>query len=215
MRSPTLWPGLAAMIAATLLGTAIGTGYTDPPAVDRWWNELLAADRADWMLSLALALDHIGGGWVAVLVVPVLMVLSLLLAGRRPGAVYAAVALAVSAGAVQLFKHLYGRARPEDMLVASDFGSFPSGHVANAATIATVLFVLFPRAWVAIAGAVWTVAMAFSRTLLAVHWATDTVGGVLVGAGAALLLAAVLLPRVRTTDPADAVPAAHGEDGAP
>ncbi len=95
---------------------------------------------------------------------------------------------------VQLLKQLFGRARPDDMLVVSDYGSFPSGHTANAATIALVLWVLFPRVWVAIVGAAWVLAMALSRTFLSVHWATDTLGGALVGAGVVLVLAALAAP---------------------
>ena len=41
-------------------------------------------------------------------------------------------------------------------------------------------------------GAVYTVLMAISRTYLGAHWLSDTIGGLLVGAGVALLLWAVL-----------------------
>ena len=54
---------------------------------------------------------------------------------------------------VQLLKNLFGRARPEDILVVSDFGSFPSGHVANAATIAVAIGMIVPNVWVWVAGA--------------------------------------------------------------
>ena len=97
---------------------------------------------------------------------------------------------------MQLLKQLFGRARPEDMLVASDYGSFPSGHVANAATMAVALGVIFPAVWVWVAGAVWTVMMAISRTYLGVHWLTDTVGGFLVGAGMALVVWAPVAERL-------------------
>lgn len=184
------------LAAATLLGAAIVFGYTEPPGFDSWWNETISANRADWMLSVALLLDHIGGGWVAILLVPLLVIIALLIARRWQAAVFAAVAFLVSAGAVQLLKNLFARARPEDMIVTSDFGSFPSGHAANAATIAMVLWLVFPRVWTAILGAAWVIAMAISRTLLSVHWATDTLGGALVGAGVVLLLGAWLLPWV-------------------
>lgn len=193
------------LVAATLLGAAIVFGYTEPPGFDTWWNDTISASRSDWMLSFALLLDHIGGGWVAILLVPMLVIIALLIARRWQAAVFAAVAFLVSAGAVQLLKHLFGRARPEDMIVASDFGSFPSGHAANAATIAMVLWLVFPRVWTAILGIAWVVAMAVSRTLLSVHWATDTLGGALVGAGVVLVLGAWLLPwvtRSRGDDPA-------------
>lgn len=194
-----LWWGTGMLAAATLLGAAIVFGYTEPPGFDTWWNETVSASRADWMLSFALLLDHIGGGWVAILVVPLLVIIALLLARRWRAAVFAAVAFLASAGAVQLLKQLFGRARPEDMIVASDFGSFPSGHTANAATIAVVLWLVFPRVWTALVGIAWILAMAVSRTLLSVHWATDTLGGALVGAGVVLLLGALMLPWVHAT----------------
>lgn len=200
MRSRTaLWWGIGLLTAATLLGAAIVFGYTEPPGFDRWWDETIVRHRADWMLTFAIAMDHIGGGWVAVYLVPVLVIIALLLARRWRSAVFAAVSFIASALAVQILKNIFGRARPEDMIVTSDFGSFPSGHTANAATIALVAYLLFPRVWVALVGAAWIVAMALSRTFLSVHWATDTLGGALVGAGVVLLLAAWLLPWARTT----------------
>jgi undecaprenyl-diphosphatase len=82
------------------------------------------------------------------------------------------------------------------MIVTSDFGSFPSGHVANAATIAVALGVIVPRVWVWVLGAVYTVLMAISRTYLGAHWLSDTIGGLLVGAGVALVLWAVFAARL-------------------
>ncbi len=191
------------LVAATLLGAALVFGYSEPPGFDSWWNDTIGQHRADWMLTVALVLNDVGGGWVAILVVPLLMIVALLIARRWQAAVFAAVAFLASAGAVQLLKHLFGRARPEDMIVVSDFGSFPSGHAANAATIAMVLWLVFPRVWTAILGILWVIAMALSRTLLSVHWATDTLGGALVGAGVVLVLAAWLLPWVQSTSRRD------------
>ncbi|MDQ0728569.1 phosphatase PAP2 family protein [Microbacterium sp. W4I20] len=193
-RRKLLWWGVGCLALATALGAAIVFGFEEPPALDQWWNETVASVRGDWMYGFALALNWIGGGWVAILGVPLLAILALLLARRWRGALFAAICFALSAGAVQLLKQLFGRARPEDMLVLSDYGSFPSGHTANAATIALVVWVLFPKAWTAIVGAVWILAMALSRTFLSVHWASDTLGGALVGAGVVLVLAAWLLP---------------------
>jgi undecaprenyl-diphosphatase len=196
-RRTLLWWGVSLLVLATALGAVVVFVYPQSPGFDRWWNETIAAARADWMLDFALALNWIGGGWVAILGVPLLAILALVLARRWRSAVFAAVCFVASAGAVQLLKTLFGRARPDDMLVVSDYGSFPSGHTANAATIALVLWVLFPRVWIAIVGALWVLAMALSRTFLSVHWATDTLGGALVGAGVVLVLAAWLLPWVQ------------------
>lgn len=193
-----LWSSIATMLSAVLLGSAIMLHHGNPPAIDYWWWETVANHRKDWMLDLAFTLDHLGGGWVAIIVVPLLIVAALVLTHRWRGAIFATGALVASAGVVQLLKAIYGRARPDGMLVASDFGAFPSGHVANSTTIAIVLILLFPRARFAVACALAVIAMALSRTLLSVHWATDTLGGALVGASVTLLLASWLLPWAQT-----------------
>jgi undecaprenyl-diphosphatase len=144
------------------------------------------------MLTIAYALNIIGGGWVAILLVPLLILGMLVALKRWRAAVYTAVTFVVSVGLTQLIKEIFGRARPEDLLVPSDFGSFPSGHTAHAATIAVVLILVFRRWWILIVGIVWTLAMALSRTILSVHWLTDTIGGMLIGAGAALLVAGMM-----------------------
>ena len=102
-------------------------------------------------------------------------------------------------------KHLFGRARPEDIIVISDYGSFPSGHVANAATLATAAFILFPRLWVAIVGVAWVLLMALSRTCLHAHWLSDTIGGALIGVGVVLIVAGIFAPLLRRAR-ADAAP---------
>jgi membrane-associated phospholipid phosphatase len=201
-----LWWGVGLLALATAIGAVVVFVYPETPGFDHWWNELVAGIRGDWILQFALVMDWIGGGWVAILGVPLLAILALLLARRWRSAIFAAVCFAASAAAVQLLKQAFGRARPEDMLVVSDYGSFPSGHTANAATIALVIWVLFPRVWTAILGALWVLAMALSRTFLSVHWATDTLGGALVGAGVVLVLAAWLLPWVQQKKPEVAAP---------
>ena len=194
-----LWWGVGLLALATALGALVVFAYPQTPGFDRWWNDTISAARADWMVDFALVLNWIGGGWVAILGVPLLTIAALVVGRHWRGAVFAAVSFAASAGAVQLLKQLFGRARPDDMLVVSDYGSFPSGHTANAATIALVLWVLFPRVWIAIVGAAWVLAMALSRTFLSVHWASDTLGGALIGAGVVLVLAAWLLPWIERT----------------
>ncbi len=179
--------GLVLIVLAIGLGVQI-TLEADID-VDEWWNSFV--DVFSFLQPLSLALNFLGGGWFATFVVP-LGVAAILLAVRRPwGALFALCASAGSALVVQMLKAMFGRARPEEMIVVSDHGSYPSGHTANAATLAVIAVVIVPRVWVAIVGAAWVFAMAFSRTEVHAHWFTDTVGGTLAGLGGALVVAAL------------------------
>ncbi|GAA1521569.1 undecaprenyl-diphosphatase [Agromyces terreus] len=197
-RAPLLG-GIAAVVIAVLLGLLILVRNGNLPlGIDEEWSVELLETHAAWADAFALFMNALGGGIVGVIVVPVAIAIALLVLRRPWAALYFVVASAASALVVQLLKELVGRPRPELMMVPSDFGSFPSGHVANAATIAVALGVIFPRVWVWVAGAVYTVLMAISRTYLGVHWLTDTIGGALVGAGVAFLLwAAFAVPLER------------------
>ncbi|GAA1638081.1 phosphatase PAP2 family protein [Microbacterium flavum] len=162
--------------------------------IDDWWNGFVSVFAP--LDPIAFAMNFLGGGWFATFVVP-LGAAGILLALRRPwGAVFVVVASAASAAGVQVLKAIFGRARPEDMIVISDHGSFPSGHTANAATIAVIAVVLVPRVWVAVVGGAWVFAMAFSRTQVHAHWFSDTVGGALIGAGVALIVAGAFTVRI-------------------
>lgn len=187
------------MGVAVLLGVLIAVRES-PLGLDEVVMSDLLERRAPWFDVPALFLDWVGGHLVGVVIVPVAIVVWLL-ALRRPWAAgFSIVAAAVSAGLVQLLKALFDRARPEFMLVATDEGSFPSGHVANAATIAVILGLVFglerSRWWVWLAGLAYVVAMALARTYLGVHWVTDTIGGALLGAGVALVLWAPIADRL-------------------
>lgn len=189
--------GIVGVAIAVATAVVLATSPAVIVSLDDAWNLEMVEWRGTVLVGWALVMNVLGGGWVATILTPLLIAaLAWLVRGWR-GALFALIAFAVSAGIVQLVKKALGRARPQDLLIASDFGSFPSGHTANAATLAVVLWFLFPTLWVAIGGAVWTVAMGFSRTVLSVHWFSDTVGGALIGAGAAFLAAAVLWRWVR------------------
>ena len=191
-RHVPLVAGVAAVVAAALLGLIITARSGGLPfEFDEEWAEDVLSVRGPIGDIFAYFMNALGGGVVGVFVVPILMAVALVIVRRPWGALYFILASAASAGVVQLLKNLFGRARPEDMIVTSDFGSFPSGHVANAATIAVALGVIVPRVWVWVRGAVYTVLMAVSRTYLGAHWISDTIGGLLVGAGVALVLWAV------------------------
>ncbi len=107
---------------------------------------------------------------------------------RRAGAVLAA-ALCVDAIICNgLLKNLVARIRPFDvnssvrLLIAppKDF-SFPSGHTAAAFTSVTALYLADEKAlWKA--ALLLSILIAFSRLYLYVHYPTDILGGIVIGA---------------------------------
>ncbi|WP_345751565.1 phosphatase PAP2 family protein [Microbacterium rhizophilus] len=196
-RRTWLWWGIGLLAAGLALGAALLLPGADPTAFDLWWDGVLSATPDGPALQLSLFMDAVGGGRIATLWLPLFLV-AVLLAARRPWAAgYVVVASLASAGVVQILKHVLGRARPEDILVTVDVGSFPSGHVANAATLTLALWIVLPRAWVAALAACWIALMAFARTYLSAHWLTDTAGGALIGAGVALLVAVAFARGLR------------------
>lgn len=190
--------GSALVVLSSLLGWWIFARGDQPFPIDAAWNTLVAQLWHPALTGFSHVMDFVGGGWFGVLAVPIGAAIGLIMLRRPWAAAYFLAAEAVSAAGVQVLKHTFGRVRPEDILVVSDYGSYPSGHVANAATIAVAAVVIFPRIWVAVVGGAWVVLMAFSRTYLHAHWLSDTLGGALLGAGAALLVAAAFaLPMAR------------------
>lgn len=190
------WPVLSASVALALvliMAGIIALRPTEPFAFDLKWMSEIVEHRSPFWTVPALVMNTLGGGLIGVVIVPVGFVIVLALFRRPWAALYYAIAAALSAGCVQVLKVTVGRARPEDILVQSDPGSFPSGHTANAATTAIALgFIFLPRIWVWVAGGAYAVAMALSRTYLGAHWLSDTIGGLLLGAGIAVLVWAPL-----------------------
>lgn len=97
---------------------------------------------------------------------------------------------------VQTLKFLLRRARP-----AGEWGqvyrrfdpfSFPSGHSARGGAMAAMSLIVGPP-WFGATLLVWGVAVASSRVLLGVHYASDAAGGLLLGITMAAALALLVL----------------------
>lgn len=190
--------GITALAAVALLG-GITVLRGSPFGFDSEWMAEITEHRSELWLVPSLVMNFLGGGWFAIFVVPLGGALVLFLLGRRWAAGFFLLASALSAGLVQVLKALFGRARPEDILVHVDPGSFPSGHVANAATVAVALALIFQRTWLWVAAVAWIVLMALSRTYLGAHWVSDTIGGAVLGAAVAVLIWAALATRIHPT----------------
>ncbi|MHA3704064.1 phosphatase PAP2 family protein [Jatrophihabitans sp. YIM 134969] len=119
----------------------------------------------------------------------VLLFAAVLWRAHRP---VAAVSLVVT-GLVSLLvralvKDLVARPRPGGGFSTATGGSFPSGHTAGAAFLAVAAIALLTRAWVTVVAVGYTVVVGASRIVLNVHWVSDVVGGVLLGATFGLLV---------------------------
>lgn len=156
--------------------------------------------------------------------------------GARRLALWAAATMIGGALIDVVLKTAVGRARPTftDPVAVAPGASFPSGHAFTATLGAGVLVLwalpLLPRrvrpvAWAA--GALVAFAVGYSRVALGVHWASDVIGGWLLGVG---LLAATTAafetwrhkqgrPKVHPTTegvaPEESQTAVHPADPAP
>jgi undecaprenyl-diphosphatase len=194
------WPlvsAFAVLVVAVLIGAVVMLrGAGNPLGLDtEWMDEILEHRSPVWEVP-SLAMNYLGGGVIGVFIVPIAIIVALCLFRRFWAAAFFAAATILSAGLVQLLKGIFGRARPEQILVHADFGSFPSGHVANATTMAVVLAIILRRTWVWVAGVVYVILMLLSRTYLGAHWLSDTVGGLLLGAGVAVIVWAPIANRL-------------------
>lgn len=150
-------------------------------------ERLVAASPA--LLTTARLVTHLGDPLLVTLG-SALLAVALWATGHRRAALFVLVArvgaLVLSTG----LKQVVGRARPVfDTPVASEFGlSFPSGHALGgssfwlAVAVAVVAVARGRRAWLALAVAV-SLLIAVSRVLLGVHYASDVVAGLVLGAG--------------------------------
>ncbi|CAN5206878.1 hypothetical protein BH09ACT2_BH09ACT2_13930 [soil metagenome] len=195
-RWPLVSGGMAVLLVAAL-GAIIA--YRDknlPFSFDLAFLGELVEHRSPFWTVPALVMNNIGAGLIGVFIVPIAIALVFLLFRMKWAALYFRSETIVSAGLVQLLKNTFDRPRPQDILVTADPGSFPSGHTANAATMAVVLALVLRRVWIWAAGTVYTVIMLLSRTYLGAHWLSDTIGGLVLGSAVAVIVWAPLAHRL-------------------
>ncbi|MDQ0797890.1 phosphatase PAP2 family protein [Streptomyces sp. B1I3] len=128
------------------------------------------------------------------------VVVTLWCRGARPLAVWVAATSALATLLQQGLKAAVGRERPQwpDPVDSAHYAAFPSGHAMTAmVTCGLLLWLLrlYGTApllwWTALAVAVVSVVgVAVTRLYLGVHWLTDVLGGLLLGAAVAALSAA-------------------------
>ncbi|MCJ2185315.1 phosphatase PAP2 family protein [Novosphingobium beihaiensis] len=201
------WSGFAAVAWAVATGQSAAI---DKAGLLFWRNGPLLPPSTPHAVEIMRGITALGGAPLrslfAVLAVAVLLALRL-----RREAVLLAFTVTGAAIVNSAAKALAGRPRPEIVphLTAASGYSFPSGHSFNGAAIYIAMALTFaalsPRravrhTLIACAMAL-SVAIAWSRVWLGVHWPSDALAGWLGGAGWAFLASALLYRRRQSIVP--------------
>ena len=189
--------GLAAILLAVGGGGLISVLGNRPLAIDMAWFDFSNGTLSPVILDIARFLNDAGAQVIVGVLVPV--VTAILFGLRRRG--WAAVAVLLcgiaSAPLVNLIKSIMERPRPDNQLISVSLSAYPSGHVANLAAVVVVLSLILGWRWFSVLTVALIIAMALSRTYLNVHWLTDDIGGLLLGAGLALVVWGTLARRIQ------------------
>ncbi|RAR64247.1 MULTISPECIES: bifunctional DedA family/phosphatase PAP2 family protein [Halomonadaceae] len=158
-----------------------------PLVMDEQIRALMAAIGSPWLTRLAEGMAKTGDV-VGILALCLPWAAWLLARRHTTTLIHLAAGLAGMAMANTLLKHLIGRARPETPAYLADSASYPSAHTSTSVLLFGLAAAFFAREltsqrrhmsyWLAI---LVCLPMALSRLVLDVHWASDLVGGVLLG----------------------------------
>lgn len=185
---------LYAAAAIVMIWMALGRSTLQP--LDNWFHDSMVSIENGFLTFGAKVFNYLGSTWVTA---PLrVAVAGLLWVQRRWEWLTVWIAsIIVAEASVTVFKLLYDRPRPIDPLVTTTGASFPSGHaIAGAVTAVALVVVFLPagphrRIWELVAVG-FAFFMAMSRTYLRAHWLTDVVAGTLLGAAAAVGVAAIV-----------------------
>ena len=155
----------------------------------------LAKTAGSFFTPFCEFISFFGKGGIFLIILSI--VLMLFKNSRRAGAT---MLLAIGVGALftnVILKNVIARPRPYTTAEYNGFWqtagahtekelSFPSGHATVATASMTALFLTLNKKWSSLCF-LFTLFTAFARVYLVVHYATDVIAGILVGAGAAVI----------------------------
>jgi membrane-associated phospholipid phosphatase len=191
-------PLVLALFCWGLFVCVLVTAYWFGPArwADGWAVDGFLNLQRSWLTHIATAVAHLANPvpfaiWTALLA-------GIALRHRGPRHALAVLVLLVGSNVIaQTLKVVLEHPRPHDFLGHAQVGatSFPSGHATAAMAIAFAALLIAPpawRAWVALGGGVFALAVSESIMFLAWHFPSDVVGGFLVATACTLMTVAGL-----------------------
>lgn len=187
---------MLSLAACAAIGIGIRAAGNGPTAADDAWALFSGTLRSPALDSASLFLNDAGAQLILGVVLPVLIAVAFIAIRRGWSATAVLLGGVLSAPLVDALKSQLLRPRPEGGLIGVSRSAYPSGHVANLTTIVVIVALLLAIRWVWLVGSALVLAMAFSRTYLSVHWLTDDVGGILLGAGLGLVVWGALARRI-------------------
>ncbi|MET9493069.1 phosphatase PAP2 family protein [Nocardia sp. NPDC006630] len=187
---PAALGALLTLAALTLALTLAVITHPDPLGPDARWLQWFIDHRSGTLTSIAKVISALGDtttmGILAALICGVLT-------GRRQWEAAIFFGLTALGAGVLTFagKLLIGRDRPPvvDHLVTETNHSYPSGHTLGSVVIVGALVALILpllhglwRTLLVVVAGCFVLAVGLSRLYLGVHWPTDILGGLLIGA---------------------------------
>lgn len=157
----------------------------------RLTERIRIAEKPGVLRTLAAILAHSGDSWFWL--AGLLIVWWLGEAYWKQIAMIMIIAILVTAGVVFIIKFTVRRSRPEGewgkFYRSTDPHSFPSGHAVRAVMLAVVMLGLGPL-WLGVLMIVWAPLVGLARVAMGVHYLSDVLAGMLLGAmiGAGVLI---------------------------
>ena len=168
-----------------------------PLAIDVAWYDFCNRTRTPLILAVSHFLNNAGAQVIVGVVIPVVVAVLLVIRGRGWAAAAVLFCGISIAPLVNSVKSVLERPRPDHHLVSVTLSAYPSGHVASLSAVVVVIALILGWRWFGAVAVVLVAAMGASRTYLNVHWFTDVIGGLLLGAGLALVVWGALAGRIR------------------
>lgn len=196
-RNTRMTAGLV-LLALAVIGGVVFAVHPGPLGVDSSIAHWLIDGRTPGLDRVAKALTTVfGPSWM--LAAALLIGVALAVHDRSPRRALPVVAAEVAAFAVaEVLKLGVDRPRPPLSLrigTPDSSASYVSGHVCGLSALVVALLVVvvpsFPRGWAVvsyIAGVALIASCMWTRVYLGMHWPTDVLGALLVGAGSALVV---------------------------